>query len=373
MIDWSPPSLPSHTVATPPTVLWWSRSGREYSRNRIVRSAFARLGWELFDFTPLLSSLGDVQARLQRVKPPDLVWVPCFRHRDAPAALRFARRQRIPAIFDPLISAYDKEVFEKERAEAGSAAAERLRLQEAALLARFDAVAVDTSCHAAFFQEAFNLPASRVHIIPVGAEEGLFQPQPAPHHAGPAEILFYGSFIGLQGPEIIARAAASAPEWNWTLLGDGPLKARCVELCKDSAHVRFESWIPYEALPSRIGAADILLGVFGDSPKAGRVIPNKVYQALACGRPVITQSSPAYPEPLRESSPLQSGIQFVRAGDAAAIIEAVRDLARERSELSQLGEAGRRSYQKWFSEDAVHESLRRLLSAVVPNAASRAG
>ena len=45
--------------------------------------------------------------------------------------------------------------------------------------------------------------------------------------------------------------------------------------------------------------ADACLGIFGTSPKARAVIPNKVYDALACARPVITADTPAIAELLR--------------------------------------------------------------------------
>ena len=148
----------------------------------------------------------------------------------------------------------------------------------------------DTSPHADYFHKTFDVPRQRIVVIPVGAEESHFQPQPQRAPDETVHVMFYGSFIGLQGPEVIARAASRLPEVRWTFLGDGFLKSACVELAGQAEHVEFVPWVPYDELPRRIASADVLLGVFGTSDKAGRVIPNKVYQSLACGRPVLTRT-----------------------------------------------------------------------------------
>ncbi len=346
-------------------VLWWSRSGREYSRDRIVRHAFEQLGWQILDFTPLLSALGDWQAWLQRVRSPALVWVPCFRHKDAAAAVRWASARHVPVVFDPLISAYDKQVFEQARFAEDSAAAHRLLKWEAALMQRFDAVIADTHCHADFFRASFGLPDSQVSIIPVGAEKDLFTPQPLAAARQPVRVLFLGSFIGLQGPEVIAAAARLVPEVHWTFLGDGPLKPSCEQLCRDLTNVTFTPWVPYAELPAHISAADILLGVFGASQKAGRVIPNKVYQALATGRVVVTQESAAYPAELLQHPAAESGLRFIAPGSPLALASAVRELAGAPETLPELGRHARKSYDRFFGPESVVASLNEVITALL--------
>ncbi len=346
-------------------VLWWSRSGRDYSRDRILRQAFTQLGWQIQDFSPVLSFAGDWQAWIQRVERPDVVWVPCFRHRDAAAAARWAKSRQVPIVFDPLISAYDKVVHEQERVEKDSNVARRMLARESALMQRFDAVVADTQCHADYFTSDFGLKPDRVRVIPVGAEPGLFVPQSWGPVSSRVRVLFYGSFIGLQGPEVIAAAARMVPEVDWHFIGDGPLKPLCQELCSDFNHVTFTPWIPYEQLPSQIGAADILLGVFGTSQKASRVIPNKVYQALACGRVVVTRVSDAYPKALLESSVPASGMQFIPAGSAEALADVVRKLSNSRSELPKWGSLARQSYEQHFNPDSIVSCLSALLARVM--------
>ncbi len=261
-------------------------------------------------------------------------------------------------MFDPLISSYDKEVFEKERFPEGSLQARRLQSWEASLMNRFDTVIADTQCHVEFYCSCFGLHPEKIRVIPVGAEERLFLQQPFRADHERVRVLFYGSFIGLQGPEVIAEAARMTPSVDWMFVGDGPLRARCERICGELPNITFIPWIPYEELPRTISQADILLGVFGASLKASRVIPNKVYQALACGRMVVTQDSAAYPAALRSGSTMETGLKLIPSGSASRIADAVQDLAGQPKLLPALGDIARKRYEQFFSQSVITESLR---------------
>ncbi|MEQ9408312.1 MAG: glycosyltransferase [Fuerstiella sp.] len=350
--------------ASAPRVLWWSHGGRQYSRDRIIRDAFHGLNWVIQDFRPAVSLLGDVEASLRRLPTPDLVWVPCFRQRDAEAAQRWAKKRSVPLIFDPLISAYDKQVFERQKFSSDSRAAQRLLTRERRLFQNSTRLIADTGCHAQYFQQTHHVDSQRVDVIPVSAEEQLFVPQPPKAVSEPVHVMFYGSFIGLQGPQFIAEAARQVPELRWTFIGSGPLLSECQTILKNCDHATFVPRVPYDALPDRIGRADILLGVFGNSDKAGRVIPNKVYQALACGRPVITQSSSAYPSAMRRLSAVESGVTWVAPGQPQQIADAVRQLAANAHALPKIGRAARGAYNRWLNNDMVRECLAAVIEQV---------
>jgi glycosyltransferase involved in cell wall biosynthesis len=353
------------------TVLWWGRFDANYSRNRVLRELLPELGWRVVDFHPLFGGLADWEARFKQLPNPDLVWLPCFRQRDLAAASRWARSNRVPLLFDPLISAYDKQVFERGKIPPDSAKARRLLAWETDLFQRADSVLADTEEHARYFRETFQVASERVHVVYVGAEEGLFAPgeqlQKAPGEA--LEALFYGSFIPLQGAPVIVEAARryAGPLVRWTLIGSGPELAQCKRAAMGLSNVTFEPWVDYSALPARIRRADILLGVFGTTHKAGRVIPNKVYQALACGKPVVTRKSEAYPESVRGA--FEQGLNWVEPGDPADLAETVAHLAQNRLLESNLGRAAFDLYAKHFSNRIILMQLRQALASIqgLPN------
>lgn len=356
------PGVPTTPNFAGQTVLWWSRSGRDYSRDRIVRHAFRELGWKIEDFQPTLSQTANLEATVRRISRPELVWVPCFRQRDVLAAQKWAKKHKTPIVFDPLISCWDKEVFERRKFGESSFRARRLLKIESLMLRQSDMIVADTDAHAEMFSQAHRVQASRLAIIPVSAEEGLFAEQPAQATPNRPRVLFYGSFIGLQGPQHIAQAARKMPEVDWTFIGSGPLLSECSNIARNLSHVKFLPRVPYSELPKEIGNHDILLGIFGDSAKASRVIPNKVYQSLACGRPVVTRQSRAYPCSTRQQKPIESGITFAEAADPDSIVKVLRKLTELGSdEWHRQGRAARRTYETFFSNARVRTALNHLL------------
>jgi glycosyltransferase involved in cell wall biosynthesis len=346
-----------------PTILWWGRSDPGYSRNRIILNLLTELGWRIEFFHPVSSLLGRAQAFFQRPEIPQLIWVPCFRQRDMHSAVVWARRWKCPLVFDPLISAYQKEVFEKEKWSAGERPAFKLRAWEAELFQKADLVIADTRLHAQFYIDTFALDPGKVCVVYVGADDAVFRPAEADPSGSAIEVLFYGSFLALQGPEVIIDAAMEMEnkKIQWVMLGDGDLRPRLEVRSRGLPNVRFEPWMPYEHLPHRLARAHILLGIFGTTPKAAMVIPNKVFQAMAVGRPLITRRSEAYPQPVRDSEV----IGWVPSGDARAIADQVVKMAADPSGLMHRGRQTRQLYDQCFSLHHIRRQLQNALDKVM--------
>ncbi len=348
------------------SVLFWGRYGNygpDYPRNRVVESVMSGLGCRVSRFLPSLSMLADVEYSLRGGKKPDVIWVPCFRQRDLPAAVRYGHRYDIPVIFDPLISSYDKQVNERRKFDADSMRGRRLLEQERKLFLLADKLIADTQGHADYYHEMHGVARERLFIIPVGAEESLFQAHPLALRPvdEPLELVFFGTFIGLQGVDVLAQAIRhyDGPPVRWRLIGEGPMRAHCEQLLGKLPQVVFEPWGPLQELPARLVTADAILGIFGISDKARRVIPNKVYQGLALARPVITARTPAYPPAILANE--QSGLLWAESGDPASIIAAVKRLHERRSDLPIIAEAARCTYENYFSNRVIADVLRTVL------------
>lgn len=353
-------------------ILWWGRHGNygpDYPRNRTLQSEIRKLGHDIIEFQPRISVLGALEAQYKGFTDIDRVWVPCFRQRDLLGAAKWAKKRNVPLIFDPLISAYDKQVYEKQKFAPGSRTAHRLHAWEQRVFQQADILIADTDSHKAYFADEFALDRDKIHVIPVSAEEALFKPDPNFRPNEVTEFLFFGTFIGLQGTEFIMQALPhyQGPPIKITLMGEGPDKARCEALAQslpipEQITLNFESWVPIEALPARIQQCDVCLGIFGNTRKTQRVIPNKVYQALACGKPVITLRSNAYPEPLQEPNPALIWLDTLKPEQLTHLlaVHGRREHVESASDVKDI-------YDQYFSNQHVCRELNIVLSAVAIN------
>ncbi len=273
-------------------------------------------------------------------------------HFDLPAA-RLAARGR-PIVFNPLVSLSDTFVADRRRFSPGSPAARLLRWLDRRAFRAADLVVADTQANADFMAELSGRPRGGFAVCLVGAEEALFRPPWSP--AG--EFLFVGKLIPLHGLETILAAAQLAPELEITVAGTGQFEHL---LRERPPNVDWIPWIDYERLGGAYRSALCALGIFGTSDKAARVIPNKVFQALACGAPVLTADTPAARELLVDG---ESAL-LVPAGDPQALAEAMRRAAGDRALLDRIAEGGLRAYREHASEQVLGRRWRALLEGIL--------
>jgi len=94
------------------------------------------------------------------------------------------------------------------------------------------------------------------------------------------------------------------------------------------------------------------------------VIPNKVFQALACSCPVITADTAAARELLTDGH----DALLVPAGDPRALAEAVRRLGADADLARRLAAAGRTTYERKASEEVLGVHWRSLLERAAARA-----
>lgn len=342
------------------SVLWWGRFDPLYSRNRMLLKTFDELGWEVDVFFPHSSRTGLLESYFRKIRKPDLIWSPCFRQTDIGAAAHWATRWQVPLIIDPLISSYQKEVFEREKWPPDSSKAQHRRDREAHLFGKGDIVVADTPAHADFFRDVLHVAPEKLAVLYVSAEGDHFRPLPFPAAREPVEVLFYGSFLALQGVDVVVQAARMSPPGavRWTLLGDGDLRPAMEREAAGAPNIVFEPWLDYDALPERISRAHILLGIFGTTPKADLVIPNKMFQAMAAGRPVITRTAAAY----RDTLAGVPAIGWIPPGSPEALADLVHLWSRNPVAFEERGRETRKLFDLYFSQAKMKENLQDILA-----------
>jgi glycosyltransferase involved in cell wall biosynthesis len=328
------------------------RAGAEVHEEHVSVWDDVRHGWSAGPGRAL--RLGVAEARLLTRRPRgfDAFIVGYPGQLDLPAARRAARGR--PVVFNPLVSLADTLVADRGRFAPGSLPARALEAIDRRAFRGADLVVADTLAHARYLGELAGL--GELPVCFVGAEERLFQPGwRTPQRF---TVLFVGKLIPLQGIDTILEAARLAPEISFRVVGSGQQG----ELLRTApANVEHVAWVEYERLPGELERAGCALGIFGTSGKAHRVIPNKAFQALATGTPLITADTPAARELLVD----EDSALLVPPGDPPALATAIQRLAESTELAVRIGAGGRAAYERSASEAVLGQRWREIIEQLL--------
>jgi glycosyltransferase involved in cell wall biosynthesis len=253
-----------------------------------------------------------------------------------------AKRHGRPVVFNAMVSLYDTLVEDRGRFSAGSLPARALRAIDRAALRAADSVVSDTKANAAFLADLAGIEEPAVCYV--GAEERLFT-----HGWRRPErftALFVGKLIPLHGIEVILDAAARLPHISFRVVGSGQLETLLEKRPSNVEHVK---WIDYNELPSEYARAGCALGVFGASAKARRVIPNKAFQAMAVGTPLVTAATEGVAELLED----RRNAVLTSDSTGEALAQAIQTLHDDAGLSERIGRAGRKTFEIEASEHVL--------------------
>ena len=283
----------------------------------------------------------------------DVIYCPSFSHKFVRLIKKHTTK---PVVFDPLISYYLTKVFDYQNVKRRSPRALRNYLKDKLPFDATDILLADTLEHKKYYHKTFNIPLEKIDILPVGANTSLFKPTTNEINH-PLIVGFYGGFIPLQGVKFIIEAANLLKDNRsliFNLIGSGYEYEKIQKLVSgyDLKNIHFDGWVDYDNLPLKISKFDICLGIFGDTPKASLVIPNKIYHYAAMGKPIITMDSPA----VREIFSPNKNIELVK-NTGKAISEKILALINDPKKRKNLGINARNLAEKEFNQDIIAQKL----------------
>ncbi len=146
----------------------------------------------------------------------------------------------------------------------------------------------------------WGISAEKISVVENGVETDLFTPEGDDGDfrrqlglEGKLVIAYIGTFGNAHGLETVLEAAERVairiPEAQFLLVGEGAEKERIAAQARQRglSNVTLLGQQPRERIPSLIRAADVCLAMLKKSEVFETVIPTKMLEFMACGRPVI--------------------------------------------------------------------------------------
>jgi len=282
--------------------------------------------------------------------------------------LKIIRRDGKKIIFVPLFSIYDGAILDRKLFKKNSLFAKVLFSIDKYSMKFADMVFLDTDEHIKYVSELFGISRDKFRRSFVGADEDIFFPLEAVEVGQDLRqftVLFFGKYIPLHGLEYIievAKLLRKEKNIKIKMVGNGQLYEQIVELNKKlgNENVEFISWIEHEKLVDEIKKADVVLGIFGGTDKSLRVIPNKVFQAIACRKPVITGDSLA----IRELFTDRENVLLCNNRDPISLRDSVMKFYKDRFFANAIAEASFSLFNKKLTTKSIAEDF---ISNVIKN------
>ena len=241
------------------------------------------------------------------------------------------------------------------------------------LYRRADRVMVNSPGYVAHVTERGAL-RERVELVPNGADPDMFDPAndgAAFRSANRLEnkfVLLYAGAHGMSNDLTVVLESASLlartnPEIQIVFLGDGKEKP---VLQKQAAkmglsNVIFLPPVAKSGMASALAGADACLAILKPIEEYKTTYPNKVFDYMAAGRPVVL----AIDGVIREVVEAAGCGVFAQPGDPTTLAAAIQELAADRAKARQMGMAGRKYLETHFSRSAEAKKLTEILEELV--------
>jgi len=323
-------------------ICFFGRYDNKYSRNRILISGLKQNGVEVIECRTELTGIKkyfDLIKKHKQIKNDYDVLFVAFPGWHAMILAKFLSRK--PIIFDAFLSVYDSTVWDRKNTSRYSPKAWYFWILDWLSCKLADKVLLDTNEHIKYFVKEFGIKKEKFERVFVGSDTSVFYPKEKKNINKKFTVLHHGNVVPLQGVKFIlesARLLEKNKNIQFNIVGSR-IKKWYEKKC--FYNVNFIDNLKYRELPDIISQSDICLGIFGNTDKTQRVIPNKVYEYSATKMPTITADTPAIRELFDEKD-----LYLIPTAEPEALAEAILKFKKDLALREKLAE---NSYNKFMS------------------------
>ena len=213
----------------------------------------------------------------------------------------------------------------------------------------------------------------KISVIPNGADLDLFRPGPRDEEArrslgwGDRFVVLYSGAHGRANAigQLVDAADLLRDRADILIacVGDGPERERWEHEARRRAleNIRFHGAVPKERMPLVVNACDVGAAVLQDNPTFRTVYPNKVFDYMACAKPVLLAIDGAARRLVCDEA--RAGL-FAEPEDPEKLAGVIRQLADDPSGRAEMGERGRQWVMAHASRRALAERYLALLETL---------
>ncbi len=297
----------------------------------------------------------------------NILFVPYPSHMDGWLACILGKICHKTVIIDGFIGLYDTIISDRGLVKKKGVLSKMIWQYEKCILSWADIVLVDTDLNGLMLKKSYGLLRTKIKAIPVGIDENLWKPFKNNRNF-PFTVIFWCTFIPLHGAEVVAHSAKrlmrTDPDIKFLVIGTGQeaekFSSRVKELQLNNL-VWIRRFISMKKIYHLMKKSHCCLGVFGNRNKTQRVIPYKVYQALASSQPVITAGTKAANQLFIHGE----HALLVNPNDPESLAEAILTLKANEKFAVHLGINGRRLYEKKLSNSVIDQKISEILKIPV--------
>ena len=330
-------------------------------RVTVIRPAFIKLPLVIY-LTAMLTHTNEIIKQVKNFNPDIIIG---FDVPNSYIAFKIGKMLRIPIIYYVIDVNY---LFVPEKALQIMAKAIELRTVKIA-----DVIIAINDELKRFYTEKMGAPLTRSYVIRAGIDMQRFNPYVGEsqirkkYHIKKDEIVlfFMGwlySFSGLKEVACSLGNYEGKPDIKLLVVGKGDLHEELLKLKMDRLNDRLilVDWQPYEKIPEFIAASDICLLPAYNNEVMRNIVPIKMYEYMACGKPVIATRLPGIMKEFGEGN----GVVYIERLED--VLKKAVELAGDRQKLRELGMKAAKYVQR-YSWEAITDQFEELLKKLANN------